>query len=66
MTGRIMLKKWMSNRKLNNRQIARMIGSSEATVSRYVSGSRTPCLLYAIRIKQITDGLVPTETWKCK
>lgn len=45
------------------RDFARSVKLSQATISRLASGSTQPSLKVAVRIEQQTDGAVPAASW---
>ena len=58
------LRKWLNLQVLTNREFARMIGASEAAVSRWMAADedrRIPRLEYMASIQKVTGGKVKPQ-----
>lgn len=57
------LRDYLSGTRTRQSDFARLVGVTQATVSRLVSGAVVPTLELAARIKQATNGEVGFESW---
>lgn len=63
LTGAASLAKYLAKKKWNPADFARLTGISEALLSRYLSGQRSPGLENALLIETSTGGLVRATSW---
>lgn len=61
MTGRERLALWLDRSKLNQRELAVLLGIHFTHVNQILSGRRTPGLASAVAIERITG--IPTGAW---
>ncbi len=54
---------YMITKDVSQSSLAKRIGISQPTLSRYVSGDVLPNVVTALKIQQITSGEVPVEAW---
>lgn len=54
---------YMITRDVSQSSLAKRIGVSQPTLSRYVSGDVLPNVVTALKIQQVTSGDVPVEAW---
>lgn len=63
MTGRKLLRRYLKDEKKRSADLVRELPVDDGLFSRWLSGTRTPSLRYALRIEQVTGGKVPAATW---
>ena len=61
LTGREQLERWLTRSKLNQREMADLLGVHFTHVNQLLSGRRLPGLAVAIRIMRTTG--IPVEAW---
>lgn len=59
----VQLFEYMITKDVSQSSLAKRIGISQPTLSRYVSGDVLPNVVTALKIQQITSGEVPVEAW---
>ena len=59
----MMMRKFLIENKLTQREAAAILGISRPHLSQVVSGSKRPSLDLAVRIERLTDGAVPVSSW---
>ena len=57
------LKNWMKSKDLTGAGFAEMLDVSPAAVSRWLGGSRIPCLDQMQAIEELTKGKVKAQDW---
>lgn len=57
------LKNWIEYKKLTGAEFAEMLGVSAAAVSRWLGGSRIPCITQMQAIEELTKGKVKAQDW---
>lgn len=57
------LKQYLEKHKITHAAFAEIVGVSQATVNRYVSGERSPSKKMILRIKEATKGFVKVTDW---
>lgn len=55
--------KWIKMKNLTYGQVATMIGASVRSVKYWAYGQSLPCLIFAFKIEQKTQGKVPVASW---
>lgn len=55
---------WRTGRELTQKQAAELLGVSQASLSDYERGVKSPDVDRALRIAEITGGAVPVESWR--
>lgn len=55
------LKSFLSQHRISRDAFAKMIGTSQVAVTRYVAGTRTPRPEVMVRIKEATGGAVTAD-----
>lgn len=48
------LKGWLTGRGVSQEDLARRVGTTQATISRYVDGTQYPTLPFAVRLHAVT------------
>jgi len=61
--GAALLRAWLDGQGLSQADLARRCGVGEASVCRWLRGTRRPGLDLAIAVEQLTDGAVPAASW---
>jgi hypothetical protein len=62
--GAVLLKAWMDENQRSRDSVGRAIGVSKDSVHRWLNGERPHMTVrFARRIKKLTDGRVPIESW---
>jgi transcriptional regulator with XRE-family HTH domain len=59
----VKLKNWIDSKKLTGAGFAEMLGVSPAAVSRWLGGSRIPCMAQMQAIEELTKGKVKAQDW---
>jgi transcriptional regulator with XRE-family HTH domain len=59
-----LLRAWRDGRGLSQQEAAELLGVSQASVSDYERGVKSPDVDRALRIAETTDGSVPVESWR--
>ena len=54
---------YMITKEVSQASLAKRIGVSQPTLSRYISGDVLPNVVTALEIQQATQGEVPVEAW---
>lgn len=62
-SGMSTLDHYLSDRNITNASFGRILGVSEATVSRLRRGKQAPSMALVARIKSATDGLVTADSF---
>ena len=57
------LEAWLASEGRRKDWLARQIGTTPATLSRWISRTQTPLPIYRARIADITGGAVAVEAW---
>ena len=57
------LKNWMKSKDLTGAGFAEMLNVSPAAVSRWLGGSRIPCMAQMQAIEELTKGKVKAQDW---
>lgn len=57
------LRAYLSEHGIRQEDFAAQLGTSQSTVSKVVAGRLTPTLRLAVKIEQLTCGLVPVKSW---
>lgn len=57
------LKNWMKSKDLTGAGFAEMLDVSPAAVSRWLGGSRIPCMAQMQAIEELTKGKVRAQDW---
>jgi|TARA_B100001057_G_scaffold499887_1_gene612342 transcriptional regulator with XRE-family HTH domain len=53
----------MITKEVSQASLAKRIGVSQPTLSRYISGDVLPNVVTALEIQKVTQGDVPVEAW---
>tara|TARA_R100001440_G_scaffold19788_1_gene33356 strand:+ start:3081 stop:3323 length:243 start_codon:yes stop_codon:yes gene_type:complete len=53
----------MITKEVSQASLAKRIGVSQPTLSRYISGDVLPNVVTALEIQKVTQGEVPVEAW---
>lgn len=61
--GATLLRRYMEQHELTLQAFAERLGSTGASVSRWVSRRRVPGIAQAMEIERATRGAVPVEAW---
>jgi len=59
----LQLFEYMITKELSQASLAKRIGVSQPTLSRYISGDVIPNVVTALEIQKVTKGDVPVEAW---
>lgn len=59
-----LLRVWRDKRGLNQSAAAEVLGFSQACLSDYERGVKSPDVVRAIEIARLTKGAVPVESWE--
>lgn len=59
-----LLRQWRDARGLNQSDAADALGLSQAALSDYENGRKSPSVDRALRIAELTEGAVPVESWR--
>ncbi len=54
---------YMITKEVSQASLAKRIGVSQPTLSRYISGDVLPNVVTALEIQKVTQGDVPVEAW---
>ncbi len=54
---------YMIAKEVSQASLAKRIGVSQPTLSRYISGDVIPSVVTALEIQKVTKGDVPVEAW---
>lgn len=54
---------YMITKEVSQASLAKRIGVSQPTLSRYISGDVLPNVVTALEIQKVTQGEVPVEAW---
>jgi DNA-binding XRE family transcriptional regulator len=57
------LETYLARENIRQADFAVTVGTTQATISKLISGSVTPSLSLAVRIQRATDGCVTCEGW---
>lgn len=63
MANNAMLKKYLKQTSLTQRDFAEVIGVSNGHLSQLISGQKSPSLELAVKIERETSGFVPANSW---
>jgi len=56
-------KTYLTDQKIKHHEFAELIGTTQATVTRYVNGDRRPSVSTALKIEKVTKGKVKVSDW---
>jgi len=59
----VQLFEYMITKEVSQASLAKRIGVSQPTLSRYISGDVLPNVVTALEIQKVTQGEVPVEAW---
>jgi transcriptional regulator with XRE-family HTH domain len=59
----VQLFEYMITKEVSQASLAKRIGVSQPTLSRYISGDVLPNVVTALEIQKATQGEVPVEAW---
>jgi len=59
------LEKYIKSRKISYRKFAKLVGINHAAIFRYAKKTSTPSLKIAIKINEVTKGVVPMASLIC-
>jgi len=59
----VQLFEYMITKEVSQASLAKRIGVSQPTLSRYISGDVLPNVVTALEIQKVTQGDVPVEAW---
>lgn len=57
------LEHYLKAREIKHHEFAALIGTTQATVTRYVNGDRRPSVSTALKIEKVTKGKVKVSDW---
>lgn len=63
MRGARLLREWRHSRRLTQKQVAAVLGTTLLSVCLLEGGKRTPRLTNAFAYEEATDGEVPARSW---
>lgn len=64
--GATLLREYIEARRLTMHEFAERMGSTHASVSRWLSRDRIPGTAQAVEIERVTRGAVPVAAWVCE